>query len=67
MGDVLKKTVYIRKMADKIMKNDLLMEKFLDLIGSKRLGELMTCHIPFIVKMGSPFLSTFLKLFSEKN
>lgn len=67
IGDVLKKTIYIRKIADRIMINDSLMEMFLDLVGSRRLGELMTCRIPFSIKMGAPFVSTFLKLFLENH
>jgi digeranylgeranylglycerophospholipid reductase len=67
IGDVLKKTIFIRKMADRIMIDDSLMEMLLDLIGSRRLGELMTCRMPFLVKMGSPFVSTFLKLFSDNH
>jgi digeranylgeranylglycerophospholipid reductase len=67
MGDVLKKTVRIRKITDKIMINDQLMERSLDLIGSKRIAELMTCQIPSIIKIGYPFVNTFLKLVSEKN
>jgi digeranylgeranylglycerophospholipid reductase len=67
IGDGLKKAIYIRRIADRIMINDSLMETFLDLVGSRRVGELMTCRIPFLVKMGAPFVSTLLKLFSENH
>ncbi len=67
IGDTLKKATYIRKIADKIMKNDSQMSNLLELIGSKQIGELMTCHIPFLIKMGAPFASTFIKLFSKKH
>jgi digeranylgeranylglycerophospholipid reductase len=67
IGDVLKKTIQIRKIADMIMRNDPLREKLLDLIGSKRVGELMTCRIPFLVGLGSPFLSPTSKIFQIIN
>ncbi|MEJ2241471.1 MAG: NAD(P)/FAD-dependent oxidoreductase, partial [Candidatus Bathyarchaeota archaeon] len=67
IGDTLIKALHIRKIVDRIMINDSVMEILLDMVGSKRVGELMTCHIPFLIKIGSPVVSTFLKLFSENH
>ena len=67
MGDTLKKALHIRKITDRIMINDSLLDILFDMVGSKRVGELMTCHIPFLVKIGSPIVNTYLKLFSENH
>lgn len=60
MGDVLETAVDIRKMMDRIMTNDSLMETLMDFAGSRRIGEMITCHIPFLIRMGYPLLRPFL-------
>jgi digeranylgeranylglycerophospholipid reductase len=66
MGNVLRDTVKIRKMMDIIMTNDSMMENLMNFVGSRRVGEMTTCHIPFLIKIGYPLVRMFLKLFPEK-
>ncbi|MHA1918083.1 MAG: geranylgeranyl reductase family protein [Candidatus Ranarchaeia archaeon] len=60
MGEVLYSALEVRKMLDKIMPHPSLMSKMMSFAGPKRVGEMIQCRIPTLIKYGYKIFELFL-------